>query len=163
MTAKKESKTSKLGKLNNENVLIYKTVEEPTTAFRAGSMHYGITYFIKRQMTFDDQIYYLISNEPSDQKGVIGWVNAKDIETHDHTSVDNKRKVFYLLGKGAAYNRAWGDKRNLLLTDKDLKQLRGKKLIVNLTERVGKNIWYRGKIEGQGPNIWIHSSHVTTK
>lgn len=163
VTAKKESKTSKLGKLNNENVLIYKTVEEPTTAFRAGSMHYGITYFIKRQMTFDDQIYYLISNEPSDQKGVIGWVNAKDIETHDHTSVDNKRKVFYLLGKGAAYNRAWGDKRNLLLTDKDLKQLRGKKLIVNLTERVGKNIWYRGKIEGQGPNIWIHSSHVTTK
>ena len=163
VTRKEESNTSRLGKIKNENVKIYKDVVNPSSSFAAGTTHTGKTYFIKKQMKFDDQIFYLISSEPSSQRGVIGWVNAKDIESHRHKGVDGKTKVFYLKGKGVAYNRAWGGNQNLVFTSQDLEKYKYKEFVVNLTEQVGKNIWYRGKIEGEGSNIWIHSSHVTAK
>src|SRR5699024_11230099 len=31
---------------------------------------------------------------------------------------------------------------------------------LNLTEKVGNNTWYRGKINGEGQNVWLHSNFV---
>src|SRR5690625_3999424 len=31
---------------------------------------------------------------------------------------------------------------------------------INLKEKVGKNTWYREKINSIGQNVWLHSSHV---
>ena len=163
VTAKEETTASRLGKINNADVKIYKDVTDPDSSFTAGPTYMDKTYFIKKQMKFDDQIFYLISNEPSSQKGVIGWVNGKNIETHDHKGVNSKTKTFYLKGKGAAYDRIWGGSQNLVFTSQDLAKHINKEFIVNLTEQVGNNIWYRGQIEGKGPNIWIHSSHLTKK
>src|SRR5699024_11629549 len=42
----------------------------------------------------------------------------------------------------------------------DLSDYAGDQLHVNLTEKVGNNTWYRGKINGEGQNVCLHSSFV---
>src|SRR5699024_9130089 len=46
---------------------------------------------------------------------------------------------------------------------KSLKNFEDTTLHVNLTEKVGKNTWYRGKINNQGENVWVHSSQTKEK
>src|SRR5699024_7912937 len=152
-----ENKVSKLGHIRNSRVNIYK--ELGGSPILAGSLYTNAVYYIKKQVRVDDEIYYLISTQPSDSKGVIGWVNAKDLSTHDHKGVDKKVKPFYIKGNGKATSKAWGgSKDNIYL---DLTKLKGEFFEVNLTEKVGNNTWYRGKINSKGQNLWLHSSFVT--
>nr|WP_240508069.1 SH3-like domain-containing protein [Virgibacillus indicus] len=60
-------------------------------------------------------------------------------------------------GRGRSYNKPWGAENNIVL--KELKSAKGEKFIVNKTEKIGKNIWYRGKLNGQ--EMWVHQNHLS--
>src|SRR5699024_4264004 len=69
-----------------------------------------------------------------------------------------KFKTFYLNGKGNTRSKAWGAKGDQIHSD--LSDKVGELIEVNKTEKVGNNTWYRGKINGKGKNVWVHSNFV---
>lgn len=155
VTTKDEKKTSKLGHIRSSNVKIYKEVGEPSTAITAGSTYTHSVYYIKRQAKVNDQVYYLISKRASSTKGTVGWVKSQDLLTHTHVGVDKKKKTFKIKGAGKAYDTAWGGNKNLVY---NLSNYKGQTFNVHLTEKVGKNTWYRGKLDGK--TVWMHSSYI---
>ncbi|MFD1363699.1 peptidoglycan recognition protein family protein [Lentibacillus salinarum] len=158
LTTREESKTSRLGQIEDEEATIYPDMDQPALTKKAGAEYTDSVYFIKKQMEVSEEKLYLISDDPSSKNGTIGWVNANVMKTHSHAGVDKKQKTFYFKEKDNIniYDRIWGGTGNLMTGDA---QLQGQKLSVNLTEKVGKNnIWYRGKINGE--NVWIHESHL---
>src|SRR5690606_31942529 len=106
---------------------------------------------------FNDNVYYLISTQPSSEKGIIGWVKSTEMSTHPHVGVDKKAKTFYIKGTGNAYSKAWGGNKDLVY---NLANFKDHVFHVNLTEKVGNNTWYRGTLNGK--TAWIHSSYLTT-
>ncbi|GIN85358.1 hypothetical protein J6TS2_17440 [Heyndrickxia sporothermodurans] len=158
LTKLSESKTSMLGHIRSSNVKIYKRIGDESSGFLAGSTYTNRVYYIKKQAELGKQIYYLISNEPSSEKGVVGWVKAEDLSTHPHVGVDKNQKTFYIKGTGNAYTKAWGGSKDLVY---ELSSFNNQKFAVNLTEKVGSNIWYRGILNGK--TVWIHSSYLSSK
>lgn len=155
----KETNTSKLGHIRSGNVTIHETIGGKT--FTAGSKYTNAVYYIKKQLKTGATTYYLISTSPSATSGVVGWVNAKDLSTHNHVGVDKKAKTVYLKGNGKTTTKAWGGKKDGVHSS--LTNMKHQRLVVNLTEKVGNNTWYRGKLNGQGQNVWVHSSYVLTE
>lgn len=156
-TALKQSKTSKLGHIRNAKDVIYKAPDTDEGAKAAGSAYTNQVYYIKQQATYKGTTYYKISKRPSATKGVVGWVKSSDMSVHDHKGVDKDHKTFYIKGNLNAYSKAWGGSKDLVY---DLSDYQYEMFDVNLTETVGKNTWYRGKVNGAGQNVWIHSSGV---
>lgn len=152
-TSIKVNETSKLGHLRNGSVKIYKTINGES--FSAAN-YTDAVYYIKRQAESADETYFMISTQPSAVSGVVGWVKAKDISTHDHKGVDKNRKVFYINGIGKATSKIWGGNKDAVY--KDLNKNVNDIFIVNLTEKVGDNTWYRGLLEGK--QVWVHSSSL---
>src|SRR5699024_7694618 len=64
----------------------------------------------------------------------------------------------YFKGIGVAYDRAWGDQKNLVFNS--LTSYKDQAFNVHLTESVGDNTWYRGDFKGE--RIWVHSDHLTS-
>ena len=116
-------------------------------------------YYIKKQATYSDDLFYLLSNQPSAQKGIIGWMNASDISSHSDVVIDNDAKVFYLKGTGAGFNQPWGGKNNCEYPD--LTPFTNTEFKVDQTNQVGNNFWYRGMLENK--KIWIHGSYLDTR
>ncbi|MEK3888467.1 GW dipeptide domain-containing protein [Bacillus sp. FSL K6-3431] len=156
VTTMEESTTSLLGHIRNTNVKIYQTVGG--RSINAGSKYTNTVYYIKKKAILNGQTYYLISTQASSTNGVVGWVKASDISTHPHIGIDKTSKTFYIKGSGSAYNTAWGGSRNLVY--KDLSKFKTQEFQVHLTEKVGNNTWYRGKLNGQ--TVWIHSSYLVS-
>ncbi|WLV24156.1 N-acetylglucosaminidase [Aciduricibacillus chroicocephali] len=150
-----ETATSRLGQISSTNTVIYKEIGNDSTSFKAGSTYTGTAYYIKKQASYGDKTYYLISNKPSSTTGTIGWVASGDIKTYAHTGVDREKKLLRFKGTGVAYTRAWGGPKLLVGS---LSSYKGQQFTVNLTEKVGNNIWYRGQLNGR--NVWVHSSHL---
>ncbi|EQB38117.1 hypothetical protein M948_05960 [Virgibacillus sp. CM-4] len=155
MSKVNETRISKLGHIRHSNVMIYPDMDK-SNAFKAGNTYTNAVYYIKLQAEVENEIYYLISKEPSSTEGVVGWVKASDLSTHSHKGVDRKTKTLYFKGTGNAYNTAWGGSKNLVY--EDMSPYQGQKFQVNLTEKVGSNTWYRGELNGK--TIWLHSSYV---
>src|SRR5699024_8603339 len=124
----------------------------------AGSQYTDVTYYVKKQATQGNETYFLLSTEPSAKKGTVGWVKEKDLSYHSHSRVDNKSKTFYLNGEGNTRSKAWGAKDDQIHTD--LSDKAGELIEVNKTEKVSNHTWYRGKINGEGENVWVHSKFV---
>src|SRR5690625_6970508 len=59
---------------------------------------------------------------------------------------------------GKVTSKTWGE--NKYTIHKSMESFTGDIFDINLTEKVGKNTWYRGKINSTGQNVWLHSSHV---
>src|SRR5699024_3539743 len=154
-----ENKTSKLARINNNQVKIYKSIQGDT--FEAGSKHTRITYYVKKEAEVSGEIYYLISSKPSATKGTIGWVHADDVKSYTHKGVDKKSKTLYLNGEGNARSKAWGASKEFVHSS--LTKFKGDEFNVDLTEKVGNNTWYRGKINGKGEKVWLHSNFVGKK
>ncbi|WP_077307220.1 peptidoglycan recognition protein family protein [Terribacillus halophilus] len=152
----KTSYTSKLGHLKS-NAKIYKDPLKPSTVRIAGNKDLNQVYYIKKQIDSNGEKYYLISYSPSSTKGTLGWVKSTDMSVHEHKGVSKAPKTLYVKGTGTAYSKAWGGSKNKIYT---LSSLKGEKFEVNLTEKVGSNTWYRGKLNGK--NVFIHSAFVTT-
>jgi len=152
-----QSKTSKLGHIRNAKNLIYKSPDTDEGVKAAGSAYTNQVYYIKQQANYNGTTYYKISTRPSATTGAIGWVKSSDMSVNDHKGVDKEQKIFYINGKLNAYSKAWGGSKDLVYK---LSDYQNEMFDVNLTEKVGKNTWYRGKINGAGQNVWIHSSGV---
>src|SRR5699024_7189964 len=148
--------TSKLGHIRGSDVKIYETIGYETSAFEAGDEYTNAVYYIKMQGEANGQLYYLISERASSEKGVVGWVKAEDLSIHSHNAVDRKEKTFGFTGKGNAYSKAWGGSKDHVL---DLSNYTGHVFNVHKTETVGSNVWYRGDFNGE--RIWVHESYVT--
>ncbi|GGJ52147.1 SH3 domain-containing protein [Virgibacillus salexigens] len=155
MSKVNETRISKLGHIRHSNVMIYPDMDK-SNAFKAGNTYTNAVYYIKLQAEVENEIYYLISKQPSSTEGVVGWVKASDLSMHSHEGVDRKAKTLYFKGTGNAYNTAWGGSKNLVY--EDMSPYQGQKFQVNLTEKVGSNTWYRGELNGK--TIWLHSSYV---
>jgi len=152
-----QSKTSLLGKIRHKDVKVYNP-NNNGEIINASLNILNKVYYIKMELTFNNEKYYLISNKPSSEQGVIGFVHENDLITYTHKQVDKKKKIYYIKGEGPAYNRAWGGKGNIVF--KNLSKYKNKKFVVNLTEKVGNNTWYRGTLDGE--TIWVHFSRLTT-
>ncbi|MCM3225282.1 GW dipeptide domain-containing protein [Terribacillus saccharophilus] len=151
-----EQSTSRLGHLRAKAV-IYPDVNNLSVSIDAASEGYtNAVYYIKKQAKINGQLHYLISKEPSSTSGVVGWVKASDLSTHTHTTIDKNKKTFTIKGTGQAFTKAWGGSKDLVYNLSDLK---GKTFLVNLTETVGSNTWYRGMLDGK--QVFIHSSYLT--
>src|SRR5699024_1042811 len=151
-----EKKTSKLARIKNSQVKIYEGIGGKSK--KAGSEYTGITYYVKKQATQGDDTYFLLSTEPSATKGTQGWVRSSDLSYYTHKSVDKRSKTLYLNGKGTGRAKAWGAPKDYIHSS--LSEFIGEELQVDLTEKVGNNIWYRGKINGKGEKVWVHSNFV---
>ncbi|MBU5268071.1 N-acetylglucosaminidase [Virgibacillus proomii] len=152
-----ESSTSKLGHIRNASAKIYKSIGDETTSIQAGSKYTGKVYYIKKQAKLNGKTYYLISTVASASKGVIGWVKSEDIWAQEHVAVDHKNKTLYLKGTGWAYTDAWGSTKDVIYND--LRPFKNQEFKVNLTEKVGDAIWYRGFLNGK--KVWIQAYNVT--
>ncbi|MEN1969698.1 hypothetical protein WMZ97_16670 [Lentibacillus sp. N15] len=151
------STTSRLGRINNKDAIIYNNPTDKNGT-KAGDK-FGYTYFIKEQAIKGNDVYYRISNKADGtfEQEAIGWVNELDLTTYTHYGMDTKKKILTVDGKGKSYTRAWGwDKQHV----HNLSGYKGKKFHVNKTESVGDNVWYRGKIDGKGSDVWIHQSNT---
>src|SRR5699024_11085093 len=93
-------------------------------------------YYIKKQADLGKKRFYLISEQPSSQNGVVGWVEAKDMRIHEHSGVDTKSKTLIVNGNGQAFTKAWGGSKDLVY---NLSNYAGSELKVNKTEKVGSN------------------------
>lgn len=153
-----EKLISKIGHIRAGESYIYRAPDDLSKPVSSKSyQHCG--YFIKKQVVYRDEKFYLISTEPSAVNGVAGWMKATDMASHAHVQVDFDPKQFKLLGTGRAYDRPWGGKKNLIFEDLETK----KDLLftVERTDKVGKNIWYYGHVENTDEKAWIHKNHLT--
>jgi len=151
-----EQSTSRLGHINSGKSDIYSspisTVDKESSEEFKNSV-----YYIKKQATYNEELYYLLSNNPSTTSGVIGWMKASDVSSYPHVGMDKNEKILYVKGTGGAgYTRAWGGRKNYVYSD--LKQFEGAQFQVNLTERVGSNVWYRGMLNGK--QAWIQGINL---
>src|SRR5699024_5022729 len=89
------------------------------------------------------------------------WMNAKDVDSRTHKTVTKTAKQLTIKGTGKATSKAWGGSKDAVHTS--MKSFKGNSFKVNLTEKVGNNTWYRGKINGKGKNVWLHSSQTQAK
>ncbi len=86
----------------------------------------------------------------------MGWVEAEEMSTYIHRTVDHQAKTFYVKGTGSAYSKAWGGSKDLVYGE--LGSYSNLPFKVNLTETVGNNTWYRGTLHGK--TVWLHESFL---
>lgn len=116
-------------------------------------------YHVKREATYQFENYYLLSTRASGTEGVIGWIRATEATAHVHTLVDRDRKDLTLTGKGFAATAPWGGSQQYV--HESLEDHAGRSFAVNQTVLVGNNVWYRGRIEGEDKDVWVHESSTT--
>lgn len=151
----KETLISRIGRIRAGESCIYKTPKD-LEHYQSSKNFKGNSYYIKKQAVMNDEKFFQLSHQPSSQEGVIGWIKATAIATHNLVQIDKDSKIFELTGTGVAYDRPWGGKKNLIYAE--LKPLQGKTFYVERTDKVGKNIWYNGTLENK--KVWIHQSHL---
>jgi internalin B len=154
LTRLTERTTSILGHLNR-SATIYKNPGVKEESQRAANGYLNKVYYVKKQASLNGNTYYLISQQASSTRGVIGWVAASDMSVHKHVGVDTRRKELIIRGTGSSYSKAWGGSKDRVY---DLKAYKNEKFIVNKTEKVGENYWYRGTLNGK--EMFIHTSYL---
>ena len=148
---------SRLAHLKTYATYIYQAPDIEEDKLKAS--HYkNKVYYVKRAATHHFEDYYLLSDEPSGENGVIGWIKASETTSHVHTMVDFDSKSFILNGEGSAAYEPWGGNRQS--AHETLEHFAGRQFSVCETILIGKNVWYRGTIEETDHKVWIHSNHV---
>ncbi|MEK3888466.1 peptidoglycan recognition protein family protein [Bacillus sp. FSL K6-3431] len=100
--------TSKLAHVKSSVSRIYSDPTNPYDYSNAGSQNTNEVFYIKEQVNVNGITYYLISRNPSNKSGTIGWMQAKDLNSYKHNGLDKKDKNLILKGTGKAYTKAWG-------------------------------------------------------
>lgn len=113
-------------------------------------------FYIKRRIDLNGQTYYLLSEEKSTQKSLVGWIKKEHIQSYLHLEIDEDPKTKVFTGTGVAYKKPWGGKKNRVFNS--LKQFKTERFYINKTEKIGQNIWYRGTVDEQ--DVWIHQNHL---
>lgn len=153
-----EEPTSRLGHLKSGKSFINSTLGEAGEQ-KSSEGYKNNVFYIKKEATYKGDLYYLLSNEPSAKDGVVGWMKASQVSSHIHVAIDNDSKLFYLKGLGSGYSREWGGKKNQVYAD--LESFKNREFKVDKTVKVGKNLWYRGLLDGK--QVWIHNNHLEEK
>lgn len=149
--------TSKLARLKEMDSYI---ISYPSENKKIPSKNYqDAVYYVKKEARYQDKKYFLLSTKRSSIEGVIGWVESKYVTVHNHILVDNDKKNYSLTGKGVAYSKPWGGKKELVF--KNLKKYKDQNVLVTCTEYVGKNLWHQTEIENQ--SVWINNKFITKK
>lgn len=150
-----EKPISRIGKIKSEKSYIYSTPKDPNK--KESSKNYrDCVYYIKKEASYNDELFYLLSDQPSAKNGVVGWMKASKVSSQVHIAIDEDSKIFYLKGTGIGHNRPWGSKKNHVFPD--LKLFENEKFIVHKTEKIGKGIWYQGTLNEK--KVWIHANHL---
>lgn len=149
----REKPISLLGHIKGTTSSIYSTLKDKSEK-RSSESYKNNVFYIKKEATYKGELYYLLSNEPSAQDGVIGWMKATAVSIHKYVEIDNDHKTFYIRGTGSAFSRAWGGKKNQVYAD--LGSFKNREFKVDKTVKVGKNLWYRGFLDGG--QVWIHNN-----
>src|SRR5690625_4389748 len=150
-----EEPTSRLGHIKARASYIYLTPTNTTEKEPPASYRHNV-YYIKKQATFNNELFYLLSKRPSAQNGLIGWVKASEVSSQSHVVIDEDPKTFYLLGTGSGFSQAWGGNKNKIYPH--LEQFKGYEFKVDKTVKVGKDLWYRGMLDGK--QTWIHCNII---
>ncbi|AIF45596.1 N-acetylmuramoyl-L-alanine amidase family protein [Virgibacillus sp. SK37] len=153
----KTKSVSKVGHIRSSNAMLYESPTNPHVTQKAGEKYTHAVYYIKEQAVYNGDVYYKLSTKPSSRSGVIGWMKAKNVNVHSHSGIDKQKKNFIIKGEGSAYNKVWGGNKNKVYS---LSSFKGKEFEVNLTESVGRNVWYRGILNGK--QVWVHASYIST-
>ncbi|WP_412459206.1 GW dipeptide domain-containing protein [Alkalihalobacillus trypoxylicola] len=144
-----------MGIINQEECFIYNTPND-LNVFKSAHPYKKSVYYIKRKITYNDEIFYLLSNQPSAKSDVIGWMKAKDVKTRQHTTIDEDNKTFIIIGTGKGFNRPWGSEKNYIYNT--LNKYKNNEFHVIKTDRVGKTLWYYGLLDDK--KVWIHENDL---
>ncbi|TWT27698.1 N-acetylglucosaminidase [Planomicrobium sp. CPCC 101110] len=151
-----ESPISLVGHINSTSVRIYTDYLKQSSYSEAGTANTNEVFYIKRKAAYNNATYYLISRNRSSTTGLVGWVKSTDIKTAAHESVDRVAKTYNIKGTGSAYLKIWGGTKNIVF--QDLSSLKGAAFAINLTEKVGSEVWHRGVLSGK--TVWIKESDL---
>ena len=155
----KTENTNRLGQIPSSEVKIYRDYKNTASASSAGERYTNQTFYIKKLAFISGQTYYLLSEKPSSVEGTIGWAKASDLLSYPESSVKSTSKTLYFTGKGSAYSKAWGTKKDVIYSS--LSKYKNQEFKVNATEKVGNMVWYRGNLDGKA--VWIYSSRLASK
>src|SRR5690625_4183712 len=151
----KEKKTSRLGHIKSSTTPLYKTIDGDS--FQADEKHTNRMYYVKTQAKYGNETYYLLSTN-SKGTNTLGWIKSKDLTNLPHKYLHEKTDIMTIKGHGKGTNMAWGGSKNIVHAS--MAKFKGEDFHVNMTEKVGNNTWYRGKINGSGRNVWLVYSQV---
>lgn len=153
-----ENLVSKMGHIKSNSSYIYSNLKGSNKKIPSDSYH-NLVYYIKKEASVNNELYFLLSEQPSASAGTVGWMKSTDVSSHNEVLIDEDAKQFLIKGTGEAYNRPWGGKKNIV--HENLEQFKNKNFNVNKTVKIGKNLWYYGVLEEK--NAWIHHSHLQEK
>jgi N-acetylmuramoyl-L-alanine amidase CwlA len=155
----KTETTNRLGQVLSSEVMIYQDYKKSASATPAGEKSTNQTFYIKNLAFVSGQTYYLLSEQPSSVDGVIGWAKASDLLSYPESTVKSTAKPLYFTGKGSAYSKPWGMKKDVVY--RSLSNYKDQEFIVTGTETVGNMVWYRGDLDGK--TVWLYSSRLVPK
>src|SRR5699024_9000262 len=153
-----ESPIALIGEIKDKDAFIYENPQNANESWSAKGYRKE-SFYIRKQAFYQDEIYYLLSREMSAVDGVIGWIKSDFLKVHKHMIVDYDQKQFTLTGQGNGYNMPRGRNENRRVHG--LSAYENKLFQVVETNIVGKNLWYKGQIEGEGDYIWVFHNKIT--
>lgn len=150
-----EEAVSRIGHIRGKATYIYKTPKTLVDSMSPEEFKHS-AYYIKREATFNDEQYYLLSHQPSAEEGIVGWMAASEIASRLHIFIDSDPKTVFIKGTGSAYNIPWGGQKNIVVPE--LENYKDAEFEIKKTEKVGKNFWYYGVLDGE--YVWIHRNEL---
>jgi len=150
-----EEAVSRIGHIRGKATYIYKTPKTLVDSMSPEEYKHS-AYYIKREATFNNEQYYLLSHQPSAEEGIVGWMAASEIASRLHIFIDSDPKTVFIKGTGSAYNIPWGGQKNIVVPE--LEHYKDAEFKIKKTEKVGKNFWYYGVLDGE--HVWIHRNEL---
>src|SRR5690625_822945 len=147
-----------LGHIREESVKVYQDLNDLSVSEEAGSTYMNKVYYIENQAKIEDQLYYLISSEIDDESAEVGWVESEGVITQPFTTADEPEETLLISGSGEAYQNLWGGEDDIVY---DLAAFENKDFEIDLSQKVGEDIWYQGILDDEA--VWIQSNHLKTE
>lgn len=150
-----EKLVSKIARLRKGELPVYNSPKE-LAQYESDKPYKKQAYYVKKLVTTNDDKFLLLSTKPSAVDGVIGWMKAADVRHRNHIQIDTDSKEFIIKGTGKALSKPWGASHDII--QDDLAPFENEVFQVFRTDKVGKNEWYCGRLNGQ--DVWIHQNHL---
>src|SRR5699024_12197268 len=84
--------------------IFYKTLGGQSSP--ASAKYQNKVYYIKKQAKIGSETFYLLSTSPSATKDLLGWMNAKDVDSRTHkTATKTARSEERRVGEGGKGQR----------------------------------------------------------
>src|SRR5690625_881942 len=147
-----------LAHIREESVKVYQDLNDLSVSEEAGSAYMNKVYYIENQAKIEDQLYYLINSEIDDENAEVGWVESENVITQSYHTVDEQEETLFISGSGEAYQKPWGGEEDIVY---DLVSFENEGFEIDLTQKVGEDIWYRGILDNE--TVWIQSNHLKTE